>query len=329
MNYIDRVHRNSIMLAPMEGVTDGPYRQLVRDAFGGWDTYFCDFLRIPTDATFKAQTVKDHMGKEYWESLKIKQSTGFQILVSTRSRIKENIEVISSTGVDWIDLNLGCPSKKVNGHKGGAYLLDDLTEMERIVREIRDNFNGLFTCKIRLGYKDTSNFERILKTLEECGAQAITIHGRTKEQLYKGIADWTYIKKAVDISNLPIIGNGDVWTPLDIKNIFDQTGCYGVMIARGAMKTPWLASQYKKYISQLAEVTRDKEFLEFERVNGIKKYFRSLENGYAFKKENLRLKRYKGLSRYLFDDFINAEILKSKALRSQGLNEFLDTIESL
>ncbi len=325
--YLDRVPKGSIMMAPMEGVTDGPYRKTIAETFGGWDFYFCDFLRIPSAGSYKVSKIKEHMGNEYFVDPEVKRKTGFQILASSKSNIEEHLEKLNELGVDWLDLNLGCPSKKVNGHKGGAYLLDDVEEMARLVSRIRKNWKPIFTCKIRLGYKNTNNFETILKTLEGLGVEAITIHGRTKEQLYKGVANWSYIAKAVKLVDLPIIGNGDIWTPLDIKRIFDQTGCHGAMVARGAMKTPWLAQTYKAYRSSLQEVSQDEDFLLSLRERNIKKYFRALNLSYDILQENHRLKRFKGLSRYTFDDFeFN---YKSQLLRSENLNQFISTLKEL
>lgn len=311
------------MMAPMEGVTDGVYRNSVEKTFGGWDFYFCDFLRIPCEGCYKIPHIKKHMGEEYFIDPKVKRKTGFQILATQKSNIEEHLEKLAELEVDWLDLNLGCPSKKVNGHKGGAYLLDDLPALIELVSKIRKNWNELFTCKIRLGYKDTKNFENIILTLQDLGVEAITIHGRTKEQLYKGVADWTYIKKAVEILDIPVIGNGDIWTISDIKRIQQETNCHGVMVARGAMKTPWLASLYKSYKSSLEEINNDEDFLLNLRERNLKKYFTNLNSDYSSLSESYRLKRFKGLSRYAFDDF--NENYKSNFLRTQTLDGFMNS----
>lgn len=322
-----RVPKASIFMAPMEGVTDGTYRKTVHQCFGGWDFYFCDFLRIPSHGVFKPTKIRLHVGSDYFENHSTKQRTGIQILASAKSNIEPHLELLDEMGVDWLDLNLGCPSKKVNGHKGGAYLLEDIEAMKGLVARIRRNWKPIFTCKIRLGYKDTRNFENIILSLQDLGVEAITIHGRTKEQLYKGIADWSYIKKAVEILDIPVIGNGDVWMPNDIKKILNQTGCHGVMVARGALKTPWLASIFKNYRSQIDEVSEDKDFLFNLREKNVKSYFRSLNDSYSNLPEGTRLRRFKGLSRYPFDDF--PENLKGTLLRTMEFEKFYKKIQSL
>jgi tRNA-dihydrouridine synthase len=98
---------------------------------------------------------------------------------------------------------------------------------------------------MRIGYKDDNTFLDCIKLFEDEGVQAITIHARTRDQLYKGIADWSYIKQAVQATSLPIIGNGDIWTISDVKNIFEMTGCHSIMLGRGALKTPWMAKILK------------------------------------------------------------------------------------
>ena len=129
----------------------------------------------------------------------------------------------------------------------GAPFLSDLQTLEKIILLIRKKWNRCFTVKIRAGYKDDSTFEEVIKLMNNCGVEGITIHGRTRDQMYKGVASWDYFARAVKISEVPIIANGDIWTAEDIEKVFNETGAYAVMCARSAMKTPWLASEYQLY----------------------------------------------------------------------------------
>ncbi len=323
------IPENSIFLAPMEGVTDDIYRKIIFNEFGGWDFYACDFLRIPSNGNYKDQHIANHFGAYTLATPELREKTYFQILATEKSNISKTLQQIQDLNLNWLDLNLGCPSKKVNGHKGGAYLLEDLGAMSFVVQKIRENFKGHFTCKIRVGYHDDKDFELIIKTLEDLGVEALTIHGRTRDQMYKGIANWDYLKKAVNLASIPIIGNGDIWSPLDIKKMFEYTGCHGVMAARGALKTPWLASLYKNYQKNIEEISNDQDFLLYLRTQNIIKYFRALYNEYKndLTDEHI-LKRFKGLSRYLFEDIDNGDF-KSSLLRDHSLKSFQSKIETL
>lgn len=304
----------------MEGVTDDIYRYSVEKAFGGWDYYACDFLRIPAAGKYPSKHIIKHYGKRSFETDFLREKTYYQILASEKSFIENTVALIQEIGFDWLDINLGCPSKTVCKNKGGSFLLSDLKLLETVVTRVRKNFKGHFTAKIRLGYKDDQNFLDILKCLEDCGVEAITIHGRTQDQLYKGRAVWGPIKKAVQHVDIPIVGNGDIWNINDIKQIFNETGCHGAMLARGAMKAPWLASDYKKSIINTEQDTKDK----------IQKFLSTfLKELIDHQVENNGiLKRLKSLSRYMYEDLTNGDQLRAQLLRSQDINAYLKNWEA-
>ena len=232
----------SLFFAPMEGVTDECYRNVITTLYPDWDYVSTDFLRIPTVGTYPKKHLIKHFGQNVYNNKMLKDKTIYQILTSSTAYTEEHISRINALGVNWLDINLGCPSKTVCKNQGGSYLLSDIKEMSRIISIIRSNFKGIFTAKIRVGYRDDKSFETILKTLESLGIDAITIHARTRDELYKGVAKWQYVKHAVKMVNIPIIGNGDIWTVKDIHDYYDYTDCHSIMVARGALKTPWLAS---------------------------------------------------------------------------------------
>lgn len=306
----------------MEGVTDGPYRLAVSRAFPEWDYYSTDFYRVPTVGNIYADNLNEHWGHRALQNKNLTTKTSYQILASERSHIKDAVEHIKNLNFTHLDLNVGCPSKKVNSHNGGAFLLSDLKILEKIVREIRVNYPHTFTTKIRVGYKDDKQFLDILKLLENEGVDAITIHARTRDQLYQGIADWKYIKTAVENTKVPIIGNGDIWTVHDIIRIFEECDPYAIMIGRGALKTPWLATLYDRYKNN-PDFLSD-EFLLEERKAGLDLYFYELEKEYRLEnvRDDLMLKRFKSFSRYIFDDFPNFEKVRGEFLRSESLSEF-------
>ncbi len=323
--YLKATPKHSLFFAPMEGVTDQSYRLTIHKLYPQWDFYCTDFLRAPTESYYPLRIVKEHIGEKILANNEILKKTIFQILATPRTTHQHLVSQIQDLGILRVDLNLGCPSKTVNNHFGGAYLLSDLPKLVKIAAEIRQVFHGIFTVKMRVGYRDDLNFLTILKSLEDLGVDAITIHARTRDQLYTGIANWNYIKTATQSITTPIIGNGDVWAPCDLENIFKNTECHGVMMGRGALKSPWFPI--------LNQNNSPQEMLQI-RKNQIPNYFLALIENYSELFQNTDqkyslLKRLKSLCRYLFEDFENANEMRSIFLRSENMNEFLILLNKL
>lgn len=307
----------SLFFAPMEGITDDTYRRVIINNFPEWDYMACDFLRVPAAGLYPKSHIIEHYGNFAFNNAEARKKTLFQILTSEKAFTKETVTTLNDIGFEWLDLNLGCPSKTVTAHKGGSFLLTDLPLLKNIVTNIRTHFKGTFTCKIRVGYHDDKSLEDIIKLLQDEGVEAITVHARTRDDLYKGIANWDYISRAVKVATVPIVGNGDIWKPQDVKRIFDQTGCHSVMIARGALKSPWLAHQVKNNKYELSNT---------ELLKLIENYFNSFLK--IMKEENNSdekiLKRFKSVCRYIFDDLPDGETIKRQFMRGQSLTECQD-----
>lgn len=290
-------------------------------AYPEWDFVCTDFLRAPASGRYPAKHIIHHLGERTLVDPEFKKKTIYQILATERTFHIETLETIMECGIQWVDLNFGCPSKTVNTHGGGAVLLQDLPILEKIVRDIRRTFTGTLTVKTRVGFRDDKNFPDIIKLFCNEGVEAITIHARTRDQLYHGIADWKYIEQAVGLSTVPIIGNGDVWKPSDIEKIFSQTGCHSVMIGRGSLKTPWLARLHK-------EQKEDELALRLEQIQHF--YGRIAQEfmaaGYP---EPSALKRMKSICRFIFEDIPQGAIFKRKLLFSQQFNDFNRLISNL
>lgn len=314
--------RNSLMFAPMEGITDEYYRNVVYKLYPEWDTYSSDFLRIPSTNPYPKKHIEKHIGQSILDNPELKAKSVYQILTSPGCYTKETVEAISQIGMKWLDLNLGCPSKTVCRNKGGSFLLSELDELKKIIKTIRDNFPGIFTCKIRVGYRDDSQFEDILKLLEDEGVDAIKIHARTRDELYKGVAKWEYVKRAVKLVDIPIIGNGDIWNTEDIKKYFEYTGCHSIMLARSALKTPWIARLHQKGEQDTPQL----------RIEEMIRYYTHFYNE-ILKQQNLiessRIKRLKSISRYLFDDLPQGDVFKRKFLLSKSFDEQMDGLNEL
>jgi tRNA-dihydrouridine synthase len=309
----------------MEGITDEAYRIALLKTFPEWNQLFTDFLRVPSVGRITERSILEHFGQRIYANEEWRKKNSYQILTSPRAQTQMVIELLEGLKFHHVDLNLGCPSQTVNSHFGGAYLLSNHPALKEILQTIRKHFHGTFTVKMRVGFRDDHNFLDSLKLIEDCGVEAITLHARTRTQLYQGIADWNYITKAVESVKIPVIGNGDIWTAEDIDKIFKLTQCHSVMLGRSALKTPWLAGLYQ------SGANTDETFLLFERKKYLEIYFEALLKEYReIGWTDLHiLKRFKSYSRNLFDDYEDFETIRGRFLRSESLVEFLDHLDVL
>ncbi|MCK5074069.1 MAG: tRNA-dihydrouridine synthase family protein [Bacteriovoracaceae bacterium] len=297
---------HSIIFAPMEGITDTIYRETIMKHDPAWDYYSAEFFRIPTVGNVKSGLIINHIGKNILEKQALLNKTIFQILATPRTQNENSSKIINELNLPWLDLNFGCPSRQVNRHGGGAKLLDSPLEIKKIVMQIRKHYNGFLSAKIRIGMNDDRNFLQILQILEDEGVELITIHARTRKQMYQEQADWSYIKNAVDKSSLPIVGNGDIKTLTDIEKIFSKTNCHSIMIGRGALKSPWIADQYKN---------RTKYNISEEGLFLFQKLFVAYSLQSSSSKARARLKQH---AHYIFE---NSPETRQQILRSQSLVE--------
>lgn len=317
------LNKGSLLFAPMEGITDHLYREALLHLYPEWDKCATDFLRVPSVGEYPKKHILKHFGEDHYKNEFSRGKTIYQILSPEHASTVDTISKIKELGFDWLDINLGCPSKTVCKNRGGSFLLSDLVALRYVINLIRTNWDNIFTAKIRVGYKDDTLFDKILCLLEEERVDAITIHARTRDEMYKGVAKWDYIKEACKhVKYTPIIGNGDIWTTDDLDKYFDYTGCHSVMIARGALKTPWLARLHKK---------REKDSEELRR-HEIHRYF-YFYNELMCKKSDLdttkRLRRIKAISRYIFDDLTDGENIKRQVLRSKTEDELFNLLKSI
>ncbi len=307
----------SLLFAPLEGITDALYRSLIMKLYPEWSRFSTDFLRVPTSGKYPRKKYIEHLGQDIYQDPILLKKTTFQILTTEKAETPWVLESLAELGITHIDLNLGCPSRTVMNHGGGSYLLSDLSALKKVLVTIRGHWSGLFTVKMRIGMHDDTLFDETLGLIEGEGIDAITIHARTRNQLYSGRADWTFIKRAVQRVSIPIIGNGDIWTIEDVQACLEETGCHSVMIGRGALKTPWLP--------QLGKQDPIKE-----RCANLLRYYKALQAHFrhAGVGPDRVLKRMKSLSRYTLEEFLNGDYWKSKLLRSQSLAEFFEVLEN-
>jgi tRNA-dihydrouridine synthase B len=322
MRKLAPIPHGSIFFAPMEGITEESFRKTILKLYPEWDYLATDFLRVPSAGKYPLKHLIRHFGKDLIEIPWIQDKTMYQILTSHRAFTIQMVQDLEYLGIPWIDINLGCPSNTVCRNGGGSSLLRDLTSLRPLIKSIRDNYSGHLTAKIRIGYHDTSGFEDSLKLLNDEGIELITVHGRTRDQMYKEPATWSYIARAVEVSQVPIVGNGDVWHAKDINRMLNETGCHGVMVARGALRYPWMAQDYRLGNFDAAES---------ERIQNIKNFFTEYRS--QLEAENITprglLKQSKSVSRFMLDGIENSDVIRRKLLLSQAVPEFYETIEAL
>ncbi|MBJ04990.1 MAG: tRNA dihydrouridine synthase DusB [Flavobacteriales bacterium] len=233
-----------LLLAPMEDVSDPPFRKLCKE--GGADLMFTEFISSEGLIRNAYKSVQKLDIFEY------ERPIGIQIFGNDIRSMKQATEIASSVKPDIIDINYGCPVKKVACKGAGAGILQDIPKMVKMTAEIVKSTNLPVTVKTRLGWDDNSKFiVEVAERLQDVGIKAISIHGRTRKQMYKGEADWTLIRKIKDNPRMkiPIFGNGDVTCEHSAKEKKRKYNVDGIMIGRAAIGNPWIFNQIKTYLN--------------------------------------------------------------------------------
>tara|TARA_R100001143_G_scaffold52492_1_gene47757 strand:+ start:36207 stop:37196 length:990 start_codon:yes stop_codon:yes gene_type:complete len=236
--------RKPLLLAPMEDVTDSPFRQICRKK--GADIVFTEF--ISSEAIIRDSDIALH--KMHFNDSE--RPFGIQIFGGREEAMEGATKVAVTNQPDLVDINFGCPVYKIVKKGAGSACLKDLGMMERMAGTVVDAAGELpVTVKTRLGWDDhTIRIQEVALMLQNLGVKALTVHARTRAQKYKGDARWEWLKKLKNTPGLeiPIIGNGDVTSPILAKKMFDETGVDGVMIGRGAIGNPWIFEQTRHFI---------------------------------------------------------------------------------
>lgn len=228
----------NLVLGPMAGVTDLPFRLLCKEQ--GADLIYTEMV--------SAKGIQYH-NKNTEELLQVREEerpVSLQLFGRDPIILSETAKMIEHRNFDILDINMGCPVPKVVNNGEGSALMREPKLIGEIVSAVSKAIKKPVTIKIRRGFTETEeNAVEVAKIAEANGAAAIAVHGRTREQYYSGKADWEIIRKVKEAVTIPVIGNGDVLTPEDVTRIQKETGCDGIMIARGAQGNPWIFKQLK------------------------------------------------------------------------------------
>ena len=307
-----------LLLAPMEDVSDPPFRSVCK--INGADLMFTEFISsegLIRDAEKSVQKL------DIYDS---ERPIGIQIFGDKIESMKQAARIAEAANPEILDINYGCPVKKVACKGAGAGILLDLDKMQKMTAEIVKQVKIPVTVKTRLGWdENTIKIEEVAERLQDVGIEALTIHGRTRKQMYKGTANWNYI---ADVKNnprisIPIFGNGDIDSPLKAKEYKEKYGVDGIMIGRAAIGNPWIFNQIKKYLNEDEAI--EKPSID-ERINILKKH---LLFSAEWKGEKLGLIEMRRHYSNYFREIENFKEYRMKLILSESINNSMDLLKEI
>ena len=236
-----------LILAPIDGYTDSPFRATAREHGSAMST---------TEFINAIDVIHPHPRLEQRISFVVdERPVVFQLLDNDPDRLVAAAHKLRPRQPDLFDINLGCPARSVAGRGAGAALMRSPEKVAHIFDRLSKEIDIPVTAKIRLGWDmDSQNYLEIAHIIEDNGGKLVTLHGRTRQQAYNGLADWDAIARVKQSLSIPVVGNGDVRSPADIQKMKDHTGCDGIMIGRGAIGNPWIFQRQDRQLVTNIEV---------------------------------------------------------------------------
>lgn len=304
----------NLVLAPMAGVTDSSFRRLIKE-LGGVGLIVTEFISVEglTRGNLRTHRMMRFLPEEAPLSI--------QIFGYDDERMATAAEIIEESGAAIVDINCGCPAKKVVKGGGGSSLLRDLPQLEKILRRVRRAVSIPVTMKIRTGWDDASiNAVEVARIIEDCGANMVAIHGRTRMQGYSGKANWEIISAVKQAVSIPVIGCGDVTTPALAVERLSETGVDAVMIGRGAIANPWIFRQTSELMRGLA--VYEPPMAEKQRV--LHRYYELLRGEMHERALAGKLKQMCG---YFTHGLAGGARLRERVFHSQSVEEIFDQVD--
>ena len=307
-----------LLLAPMEDVSDPPFRELCK-RFGA-DLMYTEF--ISSEGLIR-DAVKSRQKLDIYEK---ERPIGIQIFGSDIESMKKATEITEQSKPDIIDINYGCPVKKVACKGAGAGILQDIPKMVKMTAEIVKSTKLPVTVKTRLGWDENTKYiVEVAERLQDVGIEAISIHGRTRKQMYKGSADWSLIAEVKNNPrlNIPVFGNGDIDSPEKAIEYKDKYGVDGVMIGRASIGNPWIFREIKHFI---AHNTHHKRPSFQEKIEAVQEH---LDSSIKWKGSKLGVAEMKRHYANYFKGISNFKDIKTQLVTSNDIEELNEILNDL